>query len=502
MPDVVASLFFIAGDKAQNVLWRVNNFHFSSNLNLKYAFILCGTNNIDHNSPQSIASTIISTGLAFQKKSRKIHVVSIPLLPRDHKHSRRRGIINTVNKLLKFQCLNNGFHFLEFKSNWLNNDDSLNIELFYDDDLHLIWKDNELLVKEIINFYYHSKYTVAYSKPSYRNITSFSFNYADFPPLSSKSSTVNSFNSLQSSKLCSNSNFSTQKSFAESVLKSNHTLFPLETTSTQNSCFSPSAHKSTVASAPVKIFSSFSSNSDNSLGSRAFLAICKANSNPKSNLARKDHSKFHFAPVSIKPAKPVSNSCVSSTLSNSSDAIVQKPSFDSYSFKSSSPFKSTTPKSSISVSPTNRNNFSFSVPSVINSNDSKPVCAPPQTSHLSPFPIKSSRQFFHSSTQTCQSNFSQNQKVFHSASLFQVSELPFQCNATATLPFTIIPLRSSAICIFLLNLLFSFILLTCSSCFILNFNILVYILLTVLVFIKFYTNSAGLLFRLMEVIGL
>ena len=178
--------------------------------------------------------------------------------------------------------------------------------------------------------------------------------------------------------------------------------------------------------------------------------------------------------------------------------MVQKPSFDSYSFKSSSPFKSTTPKSSITVSPTNRNNFSFSVPSVIKSNDSKPACAPPQKSHLSPFPIKSSRHLFQSSTQTFQSIFSQNQKVFNSTSLFQVSELPFQCNAVATLLFTIIPLRSSAICIFLLNLIFSFILLTCSSCFILNFNILIYILLTVLVFIKCYTNSAGLLFRLME----
>ena len=200
--------FGIAGDKAQNVLWRVNNLHFSSDLHLKYIFILCGTNNIDHNSPQSIASTIISTGLEFQKKSHKSQVVVILVLPRNHKHSRRRGIINTVNKLLKFQCLNNGFHFLEIKSNWLNNDNSNNMELFYDDDLHLIWKGNELLTKESINFYlYHSKYTVAHSKPSYRDITS--------------------FNSLQSSKLSSNSNFSTftQKAFAESVLKSNHSLY-------------------------------------------------------------------------------------------------------------------------------------------------------------------------------------------------------------------------------------------------------------------------------------
>ena len=143
----------------------------------------------------------------------------------------------------------------------------------------------------------------------------------------------------------------------------------------------------------------------------------------------------------------VSNFCISSTLSNSSDAMVQKPSFDSYSFKSSmfknstsqhyfchskflGPKIPTTPKSSISVSPTNRNNFSFMIPSVIKSNDSKPACAPSQTSHLSPFPIKSSKRLFQSSTQACQSIFSQN-LVFNSASLFQV--LLFQCYSTLCL---------------------------------------------------------------------
>ena len=310
--------FGIAGDKSQNVLWRVNNLYFSSNLNLKYVLILCGTNNIDRNSPQSIASTIVFNGLVFQKRSHKFQVVIIPLLPRDDEHSRRRGIINTVNKLLKFQCLNNSFHFLEFKSNWLNNSDSLKMEFFYDYDLHLTRKGNELLVKEIVNFYYHSKYTVAYSKPSYRDITSFSFNYADFPPLSSKSSAVNSFNFLQSPKLSSNSNFSTftQKSFSESVLKFNYNLFPLETTSKRSSCISPSEYKSSVASAPVKNVSSFSSNSDISLVFGACVAICKTNCNPKSNLVLKDHSESDISPVSSKPAIPmsVSDFCISPTL--------------------------------------------------------------------------------------------------------------------------------------------------------------------------------------------
>ena len=194
--------------------------------------------------------------------------------------------------------------------------------------------------------------------------------------------------------------------------------------------------------------------------------------------------------------------------------MVQKHSFDSHSFKPSSftnsasqlsfccskfsgPKIPTTPKSSTSVSPTNHNNFSSSIPYATKSTDSKPAWAPPQTSHFSPFSFKSSRHLFQSSTQACQSIISQNQ-VFNSASLFEVSELLFQLNATATLPFTIIPLRSSAICIFLLNLLYSFILLTCSFCFILNFNILIYILFTALVFTTFYTNSAVLLFIFVE----
>ena len=67
--------FGIAGDEVQNVLRRVNNLYFSSNLDLKYVFILCDNNNIGHNSPQSIASIVISTGLAFQKKYHKFQAV-------------------------------------------------------------------------------------------------------------------------------------------------------------------------------------------------------------------------------------------------------------------------------------------------------------------------------------------------------------------------------------------------------------------------------------------
>ena len=53
-------------------------------------------------------------------------------------YSKRQGFISTVNRLLKFHCLNNGFHSLEFKSKWFNNDDFLNKEPFFDDALQLM----------------------------------------------------------------------------------------------------------------------------------------------------------------------------------------------------------------------------------------------------------------------------------------------------------------------------------------------------------------------------
>ena len=62
-------------------------------------------------SPQYIASTIICTRLAFKKKCHKFQVVITELLLHDHKQSRRRGMIKIVKKLLKFQRLNNVFHW-------------------------------------------------------------------------------------------------------------------------------------------------------------------------------------------------------------------------------------------------------------------------------------------------------------------------------------------------------------------------------------------------------
>ena len=196
----------------------------------------------------------------------------------------------------------------------------------------------------------------------------------------------------------------------------------------------------------------------------ACVAICKANSNSKLNLVLNDHSKLHILPVFVKPdiSISVSNFCVSSTFSKSNDAMVLKnPSFTSYSFESDSVTNSASPgsfrkpKSFISVSPTNRISFSYSIPSPIKSNDSKSTCALSQRfilSFTSSYKIQQAFfSFFYSSLPI---SFSQNQKVFNSASVFQTFELSFQSNGT-TLPFTTIPSRSWTICMYLLICLVS-----------------------------------------------
>ena len=72
---------------------------------------------------------------------------------------------------------------------WLNVDQSLNMDPFYEDVLHLIKEGNELLAKEIMIFYKELSSTVYNpSRISYKNMASFSYNNNDFPPLPSNKS--------------------------------------------------------------------------------------------------------------------------------------------------------------------------------------------------------------------------------------------------------------------------------------------------------------------------
>ena len=87
--------FGIQGNKIQNILWRLNNLNFSKNCIIKYVFILGGTINVDHNSPEEIINGLITSGLSAQAQRQNAKVVIIPLLPCDTKNSFEVG---------KYQC--------------------------------------------------------------------------------------------------------------------------------------------------------------------------------------------------------------------------------------------------------------------------------------------------------------------------------------------------------------------------------------------------------------
>ena len=62
------------------ILRKYFNNHGTLNFGIARDLIHCDTNNIDHNFPQCIARTIISTGLEFQKKCHKFQALIISLL--------------------------------------------------------------------------------------------------------------------------------------------------------------------------------------------------------------------------------------------------------------------------------------------------------------------------------------------------------------------------------------------------------------------------------------
>ena len=120
---------------------------FPSNSTLSCIFILCRTNNVDHNSPEEIVSGLISSGISIQAQYHRAKVVITPLLPRDKKFFLRRGNINIINSLLESECSKHSLYTYNHALEWLNADGSLNEPLFYSDNLHLVKEGNELLAK-------------------------------------------------------------------------------------------------------------------------------------------------------------------------------------------------------------------------------------------------------------------------------------------------------------------------------------------------------------------
>ena len=93
--------FGLPGDKISHVLWRIQNLIFSNNSGIKYIFILSGTNNFDHNTPEELVNGIELPGISAKKQCPNATVALISLLPRGKKDLIRRGNINIINKAFR-----------------------------------------------------------------------------------------------------------------------------------------------------------------------------------------------------------------------------------------------------------------------------------------------------------------------------------------------------------------------------------------------------------------
>ena len=89
----------------------------------------------------------------FSKKYLNTIVIFFPLLHRGKKHLIRRGNVNIINRPLEEKFGKYNFYLLKYNKSWLNVDESVNMDLFYEDGLHLIKEANELLAYEIMAFY-------------------------------------------------------------------------------------------------------------------------------------------------------------------------------------------------------------------------------------------------------------------------------------------------------------------------------------------------------------
>ena len=139
----------IPGDMTQHVLWRLRNTRLSNHI--KFVVIHCGTNNIDLNQPDDIASALIAMVDKIHLYKPEVKVILSGILPRDSDIAsiRREKILKTNTKLMN-KCKNlRNVIFLEHDPDWTHDNGSLNNDYYFEDKLHLVKLGNEKLAKEI-----------------------------------------------------------------------------------------------------------------------------------------------------------------------------------------------------------------------------------------------------------------------------------------------------------------------------------------------------------------
>ena len=178
--------FGIGGDRVENVLWRSQNLPILPSLNK--IIILCGTNNINNDSPHDIADGVIETASVFkQKYSTSLNIGICGLLPRDESCSINRVIIDQVNDILKYKFVNEGFYLIDQSNGWTHGNGELNLtKLYCKDSVYLTENGNAKLAMSLCsNMVFNNNINKNVSKQYnlYSNCFYFMLKEDEFPPL-------------------------------------------------------------------------------------------------------------------------------------------------------------------------------------------------------------------------------------------------------------------------------------------------------------------------------
>jgi lysophospholipase L1-like esterase len=120
-----------AGDKTENVLWRLQNGELEE-ATPKVAVVLIGTNNLRHSTPEDIAAGIQAICAEIRKHAPQTKILLLGVFPRNLPSDPNREKIKTLNGLISRLDGQNGITYLDIGSKFLNPDGTISTDVMAD----------------------------------------------------------------------------------------------------------------------------------------------------------------------------------------------------------------------------------------------------------------------------------------------------------------------------------------------------------------------------------
>ena len=147
-PNKVLNLGY-GGDRTQHALWRIQNGEIDG-LSPKLVTIMLGTNNISRDEPEDIAQGLKAVVTELRQRLPDTEIALLSVFPRDHPRIKGdRELTQKLNALLPALAVQEKVTFHNFEPHYLNDDGSLNAELYGKDLLHLNNKGYETWAKAL-----------------------------------------------------------------------------------------------------------------------------------------------------------------------------------------------------------------------------------------------------------------------------------------------------------------------------------------------------------------